>query len=128
MTMQKVILDTNFIISCVEKKIDFFEELEFSGFRIIIPLEVVGELKKLASGKKTNLAQNSELALRILEKNNFEKINLSKQSGRKKVDELIVFFARKNPQIAVATLDREIKNKTRNSKVAIRGGKKLEII
>ena len=126
--MQKVILDTNFILSCVEKKIDFFEELEFAGFRIIIPFEVVGELKKLASGKKTNLAQNSELALRILEKNNFEKINLSKQSGRKKVDELIVFFARKNPQIAVATLDREIKNKTRNSKVAIRGGKKLEII
>ncbi len=121
--MQTAILDTNFILTCVRQKIDFFRILEETGFRIIIPAQVVQELKKISSRGGFETAKNSELALKILEKNNFEKIILKK----KDVDKGIIKFAKKNPETAIATLDREIKRKTKNRKIAIRGKKKLEI-
>ncbi len=122
--MAKAILDTNFILSCIDKKIDFFEAISFIGFNIIIPNEVIGELKKFSSNGKTKLAQNSDLALKILGKNDFEEIYLKE----KNVDKGIVKFAKENPEIAVATLDREIKRKIKNQKIVIMGKKKLEII
>jgi len=64
------------------------------------------------------------LALKILGKNDFEEIYLKE----KNVDKGIVKFAKENPEIAVATLDREIKRKIKNQKIVIMGKKKLEII
>lgn len=122
--MGLAVLDTNFILTCVEQKIDFFEWLNLAGFGIIIPHEVIGELKKFSSGEKIKLAQNSVLALKILAKNDFEKISLKE----KNVDNGIVKFAGENPEIAVATLDREMKRKIKNRKIVIRGKKKLEIV
>ena len=95
--MAKAILDTNFILSCIDKKIDFFEAISFIGFNIIIPNEVIGELKKFSSNGKTKLAQNSDLALKILGKNDFEEIYLKE----KNVDKGIVKFAKENPEIAI---------------------------
>jgi len=112
--MKSALLDTNFIITCIKQKIDFFEELRFMGFEIIIPDRVIDELKKL---KQT-------LALKLLEKNNFKKIILI----GKDVDNSIINYAKKNPEILVATLDKELSNKLKNRKIIIRGKKKLEII
>jgi len=112
--MKSALLDTNFIITCIKQKIDFFEELRFMGFEIIIPDRVIDELKKL---KQT-------LALKLLEKNNFKKIILI---GRD-VDNSIINYAKKNPEIIIATLDKELSNKLKNRKIIIRGKKKLEII
>jgi len=112
--MKSALLDTNFILTCIKQKIDFFEELRFMGFEIIIPDRVIDELKKL---KQT-------LALKLLEKNNFKKIILI----GKDVDNSIINYAKKNPEILVATLDKELSNKLKNRKIIIRGKKKLEII
>ena len=112
--MKSVLLDTNFILTCIKQKIDFFEELRFMGFEIIIPDRVIDELKKL---KQT-------LALKLLEKNNFKKIILI----GKDVDNSIINYAKKNPEIIIATLDKELSNKLKNRKIIIRGKKKLEII
>ena len=112
--MKSALLDTNFIITCIKQKIDFFEELRFIGFDIIIPDKVIDELKKL---KQT-------LALKLLEKNNFKKIILI----GKDVDNSIINYAKKNPEIIIATLDKELSNKLKNRKIIIRGKKKLEII
>jgi len=112
--MKSALLDTNFIITCIKQKIDFFEELRFMGFEIIIPDRVIDELKKL---KQT-------LALKLLEKNNFKKIILI----GKDVDNSIINYAKKNPEIIIATLDKELSNKLKNRKIIIRGKKKLEII
>ena len=46
----------------------------------------------------------------------------------KDVDLGIIKFAKKNKNTIVATLDREIKSKTQNQKIVIRGKKRLEII
>ncbi len=115
--MKQVILDTSFILTCVKQKIDFFEELKFMGLKIIIPKQVVGELKGLGS-------DNSKLSLKILDKNSYEAVDLR----GKNVDLGIINFANKNSDVFVATLDREIKKKVNNSAVVIREKKRLEII
>ena len=112
--MKSALLDTNFIITCIKQKIDFFEELYFRGYQIIIPDKVIDELKKL---KQTS-------ALKLLEKNNFKEIILA----GKNTDNSIINYANKNPEILVATLDKELNNKLKNRKIIIRGKKKLEVV
>jgi rRNA-processing protein FCF1 len=114
--MKQVLLDTNFIITCMKHKIDFFEEIPLIGIPIIIPQEVIGELQKL----------KQEQALRLLKKeeDKFSKISLQ----GKNVDNAIINFANKNPETIIATLDREIKTKIKNRKMIIRDKSKLEII
>jgi len=116
--MKQVILDTSFILSCIRKKIDFFDEIKFMGIKIIIPGEVIMELKGLANSK-----QEAVLALKLLEKNEFMDISLHSEN----VDNGIVKAARGNNDYIIATLDREIKKKSKNQKLVIRG-KKLEIV
>jgi rRNA-processing protein FCF1 len=100
----------------MKEKIDLFEYLELEGYKILIPERVIGELEKL--GK--------ESALRLLEKErgNFQKISIL----GKNVDNSIINFAKKNPEIIIATLDREIRKKIRNPKMSVRNKKKLEIV
>ena len=122
--MKKVILDTNFILTCIKQKIDFFEDLKFMGMQISIPKQVVKEIEEITnSKKKLHFKEDAKLALRLLEKNSFKEIDLKE----KNVDNGIVKYSNKHDTI-VATLDREIKNKIKNSKLVIRGKKKLEII
>jgi len=113
--MEKIILDTSFILSAVKKKIDFFEEL--SDYEILIPINVLNEIEGL---KKSNSTAN--ICLKVLEKNKFKKINFK----TKNTDRGIVEYS-KNNDLIIATLDKEIKNKTKNKKLVIRV-KKLEII
>ena len=123
--MKKVILDTSFILACVKQKIDFFEEINLMGIEIVIPEQVISEIKRVSdSNKKLRFRNHAKLALEILEKNKFESVCL----GKGHVDKLLVKFAKTNNQIVVATLDRELKNKIRNRKMVIREKKRLEIL
>ena len=112
----QVILDTNFIISCIKQKIEFFEELKYLGFKIIIPKQVIDELIKL----------NRKLELKILEKYRGEYRVIRFKRGY--VDKGMIEFAQKNPRVIVATLDSDLKNKILNHKMVIRGKKRLEVI
>ncbi len=117
----RILLDTNFILSCIRKKIDFFEEL--MEHEILIPKQVIDEIKKISvSKKKLKFKEEARLALKILEKSKFKKIKLEDDY----VDKGIRKFAQKNPNIVVATLDRDLKKKLKR-KLVIRG-KKLEIL
>jgi len=86
------------------------------GFKILVPKQVVSELKK----------NKAEVALTLLERerNSFEVIDL----GVNYVDKGIIKFASQNPEITIATLDKEIKKAVKNQKVIIRGKKKLEVV
>jgi len=112
--MKKILLDTNFIISCIKQKIDFFEEISLMGIQIIIPEQVIKELENL----------KKESALRLLENSNFKTISLK----GKNIDNAIINFAKENPDIVIATLDRDIRRKVKNRKMSIRDRRKLEII
>ncbi len=115
--MKQTILDSSFIVMCIKQKIDFFEDLKLRGFQIIIPKQVIAEIKRLKN-------KNAELALKILQKNKFKTVDL----GKGHVDKLIIRFAEKNKDAVIATLDREIKSKTKNHKLVIRSKNKLELI
>ena len=116
--MTEVVLDTSFILTCVKQKIDFFEDLKFMGLKILIPKQVVRELKNMKA------SNNAQLSLQILDKNSFREIDLE----IKNVDQGIISYAQKHSDVFIATLDREIKNKVNNSKIVIREKKRLEII
>lgn len=121
--MKKVLLDTNFILSALRKKMDFFEELQFMGLKIVVPNQVINEIKKIStSKKKLRFREEAKLALRLLEKSSFEKIDLESNY----VDKGIIKFVEKNPDCIVATLDAELKKKVK-SKMVIRG-RSLEIL
>lgn len=129
--MKQVILDTNFILSCIRKKIDFFEEIELMGMQITIPEGAIEELRKISlSEKKLHFREDSNLALRLLEKNKgkFKKIFFNE----KKVDVGLIKFSRENKEVIIATLDKSLKNqlkeKSGNSVLMIRGQKKLEVV
>ena len=118
-----VLLDTSFIISAVRNKIDVFEELK--EYQILIPKQVINEIKKIIdSKKKLHLRDEAKLAQKIISKNKFSKVDL----GKGHTDKLILKYSRLNPNLVVATLDREIKLKLSNPSLVIRGKKKLEII
>jgi rRNA-processing protein FCF1 len=125
--MQQILLDTNFILSCIRNKLDLFEELKFRGYTVIIPEQIINEIEKIKiSVKKLRFRKEAELALRILKKHNFEKILLE----GKNVDNAIVNYARQYPDLTVATLDNGIqkKLKKKNKIMILRNRNALEII
>jgi rRNA-processing protein FCF1 len=123
--MKKALLDTNFIITCIREKIDFFEDLKLQGFQIIIPREVILEIERISnSRKKLKFRNEAEIALKLLKANQFKKISLNTRN----VDNGISKMAKKDSEVFVGTLDRELKKKIPNSKIVIRGKKKLEVI
>ena len=116
--MKQVLLDTSFIITCIKQKIDFFNDIVFMSFEILIPQQVIEELKRLS---KSN--SNAKIALKLLEKNRFKKINLQ----LKNVDRGIIKYAEKHQELIIATLDREIKKEIQNQKLVIRGKTRIEM-
>ncbi|VVB82112.1 Uncharacterised protein [uncultured archaeon] len=120
--MKYAVLDTNFILSCARKKIDFFNEIKFMGLKTLIPLQVIEELKILSGKGNSKLKEEIKLSLNILKNNSFEKIDLH----TKNVDNGLVDISEKRDYV-IATLDKEIKSRIKNPKLIIRG-KKLEII
>ncbi len=122
--MKETLIDTSFILTCIRNKIDFFEEIKFMGIQILIPKQVIKEIKGIMNSRKNlQSKENAKLALKLLEKNSFKEVDLEE----KNVDKGIIKYSNKHDTI-VATLDREIKNKVKNSKLVIRGKKKLEIM
>ena len=122
--MKKVLLDTSFILTCIRNKIDFFEDIQSMGSKILIPKQVIQEIENISkSKKKLHFREEAQIALKLLRKSKFRKIDLK----TKNTDNGISKYSKEH-DIIVATLDREIKNKIKNSKLVIRGKKKLEVI
>lgn len=121
--MKHAILDTSFILTCIRNKIDFFEDLNFKGIKIIIPLQVIKEIHGIAkSKKKFRFREEAKLVIKILASNKFKKVDLKS----KNVDNGIIKFANSEKNCVLATLDKEIKKKAKCPKIIIRQKKKLE--
>lgn len=125
----QILLDTNFMLTCVKQKIDFVTELEYMGFsKFIIPKQVVLELKKLVTDKKTKIIdrESAEMTLDII-----KNCKATKRVDLKEdiTDKGIIDYANKKGT-AVATLDGEIKEniKKKVKIVAIKRKKKLEFV
>ena len=99
----EVLLDSNFIITCVKNKIDFIDELRMLGFRVLVAREVIEELKDLRLQVTHDSRVAIDLAIVILLSKGLEKVRLGKQ----KVDEGLIAKGKKGAYIA--TLDVAIK-------------------
>jgi len=113
----EVTCDTSFILSAIRNRIDIFEELQ--GYKIIIPKQVLKEIKGISKTKS-----EAKIALKILKQSKFIQLDFK----TKNTDNAIINYAKKHPKTLIATLDKEIKRKTKNQKIIIRNKKKLEIV
>jgi len=107
----EVLLDSNFIISSVRKKIDFLAELELLGFKVLLPREVFQELKDLKNHSAPLDKSAIEVALKLFEVRKIKKTTL----GNQNVDLGLIEKGRKGAYIA--TLDNAIKREVDNKVV-----------
>jgi len=119
----EVLLDTNFVISCLMKKIDFLAELEMMGFTVKVPREVLQELKDLKKERKTGHAERTmiDVVFRLFEENKVKKTTL----GGKNVDEGLIEKGKLG--VYIATLDRGVKCEVPNRIVIDAARKRLRI-
>ncbi|HJX50223.1 MAG TPA: hypothetical protein VJ438_02045 [Candidatus Nanoarchaeia archaeon] len=122
---KNVLLDTSFILMAIRSNIDFIEEIKFLGLTMLVPTQVIDEIKGIVkSKKKLKFRDEAALALRIVDIPSLSKVHLKS----KNVDNGIVLFAKENKDVIVATMDKELKSRIKNQKLIVRAGKKLEIL
>lgn len=117
----EVLLDSNFIISCVKKKIDFVSELASLGFKVIIPREVLLELKDLRQKVPHDERVAIDLGVEMLDKAGVKKIKI----GGQKVDNALIDYGKKGAYIA--SIDAFIKRNVPNRVVIDNAGNKLVV-
>ena len=112
--MKKIILDTNFIIYCTEKKIDYKTEimnLSSSGYELVVPAPVVLEIMLIAQNtKKYSDKKAAKLALDILEHNHIRSIETKTNIA----DDAIVELAEGNSGSIVASLDLQLRKRLKS--------------
>ena len=118
----RVILDTNFVISCIKQKIHFLDEIPklLPLAEIVVPEQVLSELEKASENKKLKLKDREAAKLALLILQEVKKIRLEK----KFVDRGILEYIKKNPGDYVATLDRGLKSQLKNV-IIIRGKRRV---
>jgi len=110
----KIILDTNFIIYCAKNKLDYVEgisELINEHCELVVPLQVINELKQLKNDKWKKVSGKDktaiDLALQLLKVNNVKEVEIEGNS----VDEGMINLANENKKNIVCTFDREMRKK-----------------
>lgn len=116
----EVIVDTNFIISCLKKKIDFMAQLGEQGFKVLVPREVLQELKDLRTSR---LSHEDKLAvvlgLELFSGRQAKHISL----GQGKVDEALILKGKAGYYIG--TLDATIKRQVPHAVVIFDAQKRV---
>ena len=126
----KILLDTNFAITCAKNKIDFpssANEIIDQKIEWLVPQDVLNELGNIKdkTGTKEKDKQAAKLSFEILQNLNPEIINLPGKNPN--VDIKIVNYII-NKDIVLATLDKNLKSRVKNKILTIRGKKNLELI
>ncbi len=109
----KIILDTNFLIYCSKNKLDYTEQISQlinEDYDLVVPLQVIDELKKLRDDKWKKVSGKdkmaADLALQLLDVNGVKRIN----AVGKSVDEAIINLSLEDKKNIVCTLDREMRH------------------
>ena len=108
MSYMEVLLDSSFILSCAKRKIDFLSRLEEEGFKVVIPREVLQELKDARDGLKFNEKVALDGIMQLIEKRKVKKVGI----GSGKIDEELI--RRGKEGIFIGSLDKEIKRNVQN--------------
>lgn len=126
-----IVLDTNFILTCVKQGLDFAslaDNLIDEGIIWIIPQDVLNELGMIKDydGNNYEDREAARLSFEILQAINPTVISLSGKNPN--IDIKIVNYLLDNKKTVLATLDKDLKKKIKNKILTIRGKKKLALI
>ena len=126
----KILLDTNFILTCVKQKIDFSvfaNEIIDQKIEWLIPQDILNELGSLKDriGMKTKDKEAAELSFQIIQNLNPKIIKFPGKNPNIDI-KIINYIADKD--IVLATLDKNLKSRTKNKILTIRGKNNLELI
>ncbi len=117
----EVLLDSNFIISCIKRKIDFVSQLEEKGFKVKVPKEVLQELKDL----RLKVTHDERTAIDVA----FELVNARKVKkttlGSGTIDRKLIDKGKQG--IYIGSLDNEIKRSVPNRVVINSAANRVEI-
>ena len=126
----KILLDTNFVLTCAKQKIDFDRIMNgqtSEEVKWIVPEEVLGELRGLKIGGRIKIKERNAatIGIEILTKLGAEVVKLSNTAND--VDTKIVNYIHDKP-IILATLDKKLKSRVKNKILTIRGKNNLQLI
>jgi rRNA-processing protein FCF1 len=126
----RILLDTNFVLTCMKQKIDFpslSDELFNEPIKWVVPQDVLNELGILKDRKGMKVSDRSaaKLSFEILQSLNPEIVELKGKTPN--VDIKIVNYVL-DKKIILATLDKGLKSRVDNKILTIRGKRHLEII
>ena len=135
--MQKILLDTNFLLIPAAFNVDIFSEFNrlFPKNTLFILDKSIGELKNIEFNQQGKHKQQAKIGLQMVKKYDIstikteKHINTSKSTSTIPVDDLIVNFALTGGYM-VATQDKEIKVKLKkhnNKNITLRQKKYLII-
>lgn len=126
----KILLDTNFVLTCAKQKIDFptlTNEIIDQEIKWIVPQDVLNELGNIKDrdGIKVTDKNAAKLSFEILQDLNSEIVELPGKNPN--VDIKIVNYII-DKDIILATMDKNLKSRVNNKILTIRGKNNLELI
>lgn len=126
----KILLDTNFAITCAKNKIDFpmvADEVIDEKIEWLIPQDVLNELGNIKDREGIKVADRNaaELSFEILKKLKPKVIDLPGKNPN--VDIKIVNYII-DKDIVLATMDKDLKSRVNNKILTVRGKNNLELI
>ncbi|MFA4960214.1 MAG: hypothetical protein WC548_00975 [Candidatus Pacearchaeota archaeon] len=125
----KVLIDTNFILTCVKQKIDLADAESILNEKIewVVPQEVLNELGNLKdrAGTKVSDRDAAKVSFEILQ---ILKPEIVEIGGHNPNTDMGILNYILGTDIVLATLDRGLKERVKNRILTIRRKKKLEII
>jgi len=118
--MRKIILDTNFLVYCAKKKLDYVEDIRvlvIGKYDLVVPSQVIVELEKIKeTAKKYSDKEAANLALRILKVNKTKVVETNESS----TDRSIVKLSKEEFGNIVATVDLGLIKRV-NKTIVLRG-------
>lgn len=124
--MEKILLDTNFLMACFQFKADIFLQIErlcTFNYKIYVLDKTVEELKNIAENQKGKHKDAAKIALELLKIKNVEAIETN---SKKYTDDVILEYAKKG--YIAATQDKDLKRMLLNqgsTAITLRQKKKL---
>jgi rRNA-processing protein FCF1 len=124
--VQKILLDTNFLIDMLRYRVEFstFHDIE-GGVEFFVSSEVLREIKSIAN-RRTKVGRLALIALKLIDERKIKVV----QSLEKTVDEDLVALA-KTKGFIVATNDKNLKERLKRENVRViclRNKKKIEVM
>ena len=127
----KILLDTNFILTCAKQKIDFSSfanDIVDEEINWVVPQDVINELGVLKdmAGMKVQDRDAAKLGFEMMQNLDVEIVQLSGKNPN--VDMKIVNYLLENKDVVLATMDKDLKSRIDNKILTIRGKNNVKLV